>query len=214
MTSFEQIIAQLDRQYPLREWDEFFDLSRFKVPTKKNFFERLEFNLNHFAKNYVTLLILTYILAVYLKPYVLFSLAFCIGTWSYLFVYRVEPLIINNQIIQDNRKYSFILIGSLVLAIFFGGVILFYLLSISLLLILAHTIFRSRSIKNKLGAFVDNTQTQIKQVGLKEIVTSDMEKQNDNNTTTQSMHRQEVIQQIEISRQRREQVRQKYHLDG
>lgn len=142
------------RQYPLRNWNEFADASRFKLPTPETAADRVTTNLQYFAMNYVCLTVLLFFYAIIARPQILFVLALSICAGAYLVGIRQEPLELNGALVSDARVLQVITAVTLVLIVVFGGLPVVCALLLSLSVIVAHSMLRSRSLKAKATTFI------------------------------------------------------------
>eukprot|EP00002_Diphylleia_rotans_P003950 TRINITY_DN1281_c0_g1_i3.p1 TRINITY_DN1281_c0_g1~~TRINITY_DN1281_c0_g1_i3.p1 ORF type:complete len:176 (-),score=28.73 TRINITY_DN1281_c0_g1_i3:270-797(-) len=149
MFDLERFVESLP---PPRPWVEFFEADRFSAPKgADDLAERLEYNVNFYGSNYITLIVTILSLLLLSNPLVLivvFSITF---TGIYLFALRDpgKPLIINGQANRDQDVRIGFIVGSLLLMLITGGSRLVVWTGLSILLCMAHAACRKRNIANK-----------------------------------------------------------------
>jgi len=138
----------------VRPWSDFLELSRFGWPDFNNIghsLERLTANFEYYLGNYFVICALIGLYAIINHPWLLIALLAISGGYVYLYNIRTQPLVFNGRILTPQEtKYAFIA-GSSLLLIYCTGFVLLYYISVMILIVLAHSLTRKRSVKAKLN---------------------------------------------------------------
>lgn len=88
-----------------RPWSEMVDRSSFAKPDNlSDALSRIRKNLGYFRANYMAVLLGVVVLSMLWNPISIIVLALLGSGWAYLFVIRVEPLVISGRVISDREK--------------------------------------------------------------------------------------------------------------
>lgn len=88
-----------------RPWTEMVDRSSFAKPDNlSDALSRIRKNLGYFRANYLAVLLGVVVLSMLYNPVSIIVLALLGSGWAYLFVIRVEPLVISGRVISDREK--------------------------------------------------------------------------------------------------------------
>lgn len=110
-----------DKLKSLRGWGEFFDHSKFSVPTKSEAFGRVTHNLSYFYSNYLVVAVLVAIYYLFTNILFMISIITVASAW-YGYRNRSAPVYLGNTEITPIQGY---------VGLSFGTLILFYLTSAS-----------------------------------------------------------------------------------
>ncbi|CDS11106.1 hypothetical protein LRAMOSA03369 [Lichtheimia ramosa] len=137
----------------LRPLNEFFDKNRFSFTSSiAEITKRWNYNLQHFAVNYMLIVLGLAIYAVITNWSLLFTIAFIFG--GFFLISRLDgPLTIGNTSISPSALYGAYCGASLVLLLFSGATgAIFWIISAAAVVILAHAALLEPSIESEFNA--------------------------------------------------------------
>jgi len=150
------------RQFPLRNWNIFFETKRFGVPSDSSKVrERLETNLQYFLSNYLMCGTIAFIYCGVTRPWFLIWTLIISFVWLYLLAIRVDPEAgvdlrqkgINFRI-SGHQLYTFLTIVTIIM----GSITSDFIMIIFFLFVTLHAFLRKQSIKSKVSTFIDKVQ--------------------------------------------------------
>eukprot|EP01094_Clydonella_sp_ATCC50884_P028351 TRINITY_DN8477_c0_g1_i1.p1 TRINITY_DN8477_c0_g1~~TRINITY_DN8477_c0_g1_i1.p1 ORF type:complete len:223 (+),score=65.17 TRINITY_DN8477_c0_g1_i1:342-1010(+) len=160
----DQIKSKLG-QWELREWRDFADIGRFKLPTGATLQPRVVTNVQYYAVNYLVIALAALLVVVLFRPLILVVLAAEGAFVGYLYSAARVPdglILLPAPLasLSGRRTVPRILLViasagvSLLLMLIFGGVVLLMGYIVGAGAILMHAAMRQRSTKSKLTTFV------------------------------------------------------------
>lgn len=134
----------------LRPWNEFF--ATFKPPqlNSKHLEQRVTTNFLHYRSNYAVICLGILCTQVLFTPMILISTVTIFGFYTFLMHLYKKPLVIGDFVFDETGK-RYIVMGVSSLVLFLSGTILSLLWALfySVLLCVAHMVFRPRSVSSK-----------------------------------------------------------------
>ncbi|KAJ7542151.1 hypothetical protein O6H91_10G092100 [Diphasiastrum complanatum] len=128
-----------------RPWSEVVDRSAFAKPDSlADATGRIRKNLGYFRVNYVLLLLFVIALSLLYHPVSLFILTCLMAAWTYLCLFRTEPLVLFNRVFSDREVVGMLSILSILVVFLLSdvGSLLISSFTVGVVLICAHGAFR------------------------------------------------------------------------
>jgi hypothetical protein len=122
----------------LRGWNEFFDRSKFSVPTRGEALSRISHNLSYFYSNYFVVAIIVAIYYLITNIMFMISIIVC-GTSWYLYRNRKAPVYIGNTEITPIQGYTGLTFGTLIMFYLTSGSnTVFWLITVAAMTVVGH----------------------------------------------------------------------------
>eukprot|EP01084_Bolivina_argentea_P048264 88943_1 len=134
----------------VRSWSEFCNTSKFSRPNELS--ARIATNITYYSGNYLIIFLIFSCFTCIVRPLLLVIIFIIFGVGAMLKSYFKNKSSLKNQKRIITQYYIYI---SLLCLIIFGNGPLLSCLSITLLIIVNHALFRQRSIKSKVVMFMD-----------------------------------------------------------
>ena len=137
---------------------EFFDTSGFSVPSDGDALnERVQTNVGYYQANYMLLVVVFLVYVCLARPVFAVALAASVAAGYYVFMVQQGALVVGGTVLTRQRLAAAWLAASVLLLLLAGGLTFLWVLLVSILFILVHSVFRKRSMKARTTTFVAGT---------------------------------------------------------
>lgn len=142
----------------IRPWEDFF--SDFKPPkrwTRCDVEKRVESNFFEYKSNYAIAVAVIFLFMLFTSPILLFILLVCVGIWVYVMVIKAGEMVeFQGHSLDEGKKVAACAVASLLLLVFTGQFLkLLGTLSLALILVAAHLVFKPRRAQSKFNRLSD-----------------------------------------------------------
>eukprot|EP01006_Ploeotia_vitrea_P044561 TRINITY_DN66837_c7_g1_i4.p1 TRINITY_DN66837_c7_g1~~TRINITY_DN66837_c7_g1_i4.p1 ORF type:complete len:240 (-),score=91.29 TRINITY_DN66837_c7_g1_i4:1259-1978(-) len=142
----------------LRPWSEFFESSRFSVPSMTDdeaYSQRLVTNLVYYQANYLLLACLCLLYVCIARPRFLVIVLLVAAAGVYLFRVRRAPVEVGGRLVPRYQVFAVYAGVAVVMLLVAGGMQAIAALGVSSLIVLAHSSLRKRSLKARGTSYID-----------------------------------------------------------
>lgn len=96
-----------------RSWSDFFNTAQMNKPAPAEMMERIKENLEHYAFNYLVILLVLSAFTILTSPFTFLGGLFVAAAYAYLFLLNPEPIMIAGLPVDNNAKAAIITFASL-----------------------------------------------------------------------------------------------------
>lgn len=148
-------VQKLGSRFPLRSWDSFSGRNNFAVPRwrAKSVLGRIETNVQFFLANYFVLGVLALIYAAYSSPLFILVLFAVSCVWVFLLFLRPHDSGEGVDVFGFPVPAGPLYLGTAVASVLVISIASGYMVSLWMILVVLHSVFRRRSVKSNTSLF-------------------------------------------------------------